>query len=141
GYHPGQPITPEFWLTLPILSRREVQDHFAEITEGPVPPSHLPFLWDSTSGSSGMPLRIKTTQQAQLMWLAIALREELWHRRDFSAKAAVIRRAGGGDALPPQGKHLANWGAPVALVYPTGPAVVLDNRSTFEQQATWLLRE
>jgi len=141
GYHPGQPITAEFWRTVPILTRREVQDHFADITEGPVPQDHLPFIWDSTSGSSGMPLRIKKTQRAQLAWLAATLREELWHRRDFSAKFATIRRTAWNDAFPPDGKRLPNWGAPVALVYPTGPAVVLDNRSTLEQHTAWLLRE
>ena len=141
GYRPGQPITAEFWSSLPILSRREVQDQFAAITEGPVPPDHLPFHWDSTSGSSGMPLKIKTTQRARLIWLATTLREDLWHRRDFSAKFAVIRRIASNDAFPPSGKRLPHWGAPVALVYATGPAVVLDNRSTIEEQAAWLSRE
>ncbi|HKF72566.1 MAG TPA: AMP-binding protein [Stellaceae bacterium] len=139
GYQSGQEITAEFWQTLPVLTRREVQEHFAAITDGSVPAEHLPYVWDSTSGSSGMPLKIKTTHHAQIMWLAATLREELWHRRDFSAKLAVIRRDD--DARPPHGKRFASWEAPVALVYPTGPAVVLDNRSTIEQQATWLLQE
>jgi len=141
GYQSGQEITAEFWQTLPVLTRREVQEHFAAITDGSVPAEHLPYAWDSTSGSSGMPLKIKGTHHAQIMWLAATLREELWHRRDFSAKLAVIRRAPNDDAFPPQGKHLKDWGAPVALVYPTGPCVLLDNRSTIEQQATWLLQE
>jgi phenylacetate-CoA ligase len=141
GYRPGLEITAEFWQTLPILNRREVQDNFAAIVSGPIPPEHLPYSWDSTSGSSGMPLKIKTTRLSQLMWLAATLREEIWHRRDFSAKAAVIRRAPGNDAFPPHGKHHPDWGAPAALVYRTGPAVQLDNNSTIEQQAAWLLRE
>ena len=134
-------MTAAFWQTLPILGRREVQEHFAAITDGPIPVEHLPFAWDSTSGSSGMPLKIKTTRLSQLMWLAATLRDDIWHRRDFSAKAAVIRRITGNDAFPPEGKHLADWGAPVALVYPTGPMVLLDNRSSIEEQAAWLLRE
>ncbi len=141
GYRPGQPITAEFWGTLPILSRREVQDNFAAITDGPTPAAHLPYSWDSTSGSSGMPLKIKKTRLEQLMWLAVTLREELWHRRDFRAKMAIMRIFAAGSASPPEGKRLADWGAPVALVYPTGPAVLLDNRSSTEQQAAWLLRE
>ena len=141
GYRPGQEITLEFWRTLPILSRREVQDNFAAITDGPIPAAHLPYSWDSTSGSSGMPLKIKKTRLERLMWLAATLREELWHRRDVSAKLAVIRRAAANDAFPPEGKRMADWGPPVALVYHTGPAVLLDNRSSTEQQAAWLLRE
>ena len=141
GYRPGLPITAEFWSALPILTRREVQDHFADITEGRVPPDHLPFLWDSTSGSSGMPLKIKRTQRTQLIWLAAALREHLWHRRDFRGKLATIRRTTLNDAFPPDGKRFPDWGAPVAAVYPTGPLLVLDNRSTIEQHTAWLLRE
>src|SRR5215472_12597170 len=64
GYRPGHEITAEFWQTLPILTRREVQEHFAAITDGPIPAEHLPCVWDSTSGSSGMPLKIKGTRHA-----------------------------------------------------------------------------
>lgn len=141
GYQAGQEITEEFWRTLPVLSRREVQEHHAEITDGPVPADHLPYSWDSTSGSSGMPLRVKTTQRSLLMWLTATLREELWHRRDFSAKTAVIRRFSDNDAFPPHGKRVPDWGAPVALIYSTGPAALLDIRSTIEEQAAWLLQE
>ena len=141
GYSPGRKLTSDFWRTLPILSRREVQDNIAEITDGPIPAEHLPETWDSTSGSSGMPLKIRTTWRAQMAWLASALRDDLWHKRDFSAKSAVIRRSSQNDAFPPHGRQHPKWGAPAGLLYCTGPAVQLDNRSTIEQQAEWLLRE
>lgn len=141
GYRPGQIVGSEFWQGVPILRRREVQDNFAAITDGFVPAEHLPETWDSTSGSSGMPLRIRTTRRAQMTWLASALRDDLWHKRDFASKSAVIRRSSAGDAFPPHGKSLLQWGAPAALLYRTGPAVLLDFRSTTQAQAEWLLRE
>lgn len=141
GYRPGQTVSPEFWQSLPVLSRREVQDNLAVINEGFIPADHLPDTWDSTSGSSGMPLKIRTTRRAQMVWLASALRDDLWHKRNFSAKSAVIRRSAAGDAFPPHGKSIAEWGAPAALLYRTGPAAQLDSRSTIEEQAEWLLRE
>src|SRR5262249_55715117 len=42
---------------------------------------------------------------------------------------------------PPAGRHLPNWSTPAALVFETGPTVVLDNRSSIKEMAAWLARE
>jgi len=41
GYRPGQPITAECWGTMPIISRREVEDNFGGIREGATAEAHV----------------------------------------------------------------------------------------------------
>ena len=52
--------------------------------------------------------------------------------------AALMRPAG---FIGPYATRLENWGSPVATVYPTGPAVVLDIRCSIAEQVEWLRRE
>jgi len=140
GYRQGQPITTELWQAIPVLTRRELQENWDEIVCKEIPKAHGRVLQDSTSGSSGMPVKILKTDLMQRLWEAATLRDELWQGRDFQLKMGVIRRDPEG-VVNPSGRRLENWGAPVATVYPTGPLVLMDSRNTTDQQAEWLLRE
>ena len=140
-YRHGQEITPEFWTRLPVLTRREVQDRGAAITTRDVPATHGRILSNATSGSTGTPLQVLTTELAQLIWHAITLRQQFWHKRDLRLKFASIRRDHDNRAFPPDGKPFRDWAMPEGVVYPTGPACLLDNRCTPQEQAEWLRRE
>lgn len=141
GYRRGQEITREFWTRLPVLPRREVQEQGAAITCREPLPEHGRVVADATSGSTGTPLTIAKTELALAVWSAIALRRDDWHPRDLRLKFAAIRRVPDDLALPPAGRSLPDWSPPISAVYPTGPCVLLDNRSTPQEQAEWLLRE
>jgi phenylacetate-coenzyme A ligase PaaK-like adenylate-forming protein len=141
GYRRGQEVTPELWQRLPLLSRRDVQEHAPLLACRDVPAEHGGTMSGGTSGSTGTPLRVLSTELAQLFWQAITLRQQFWHRRDLRLKFASIRREHEDRAFPPDGLAFPNWTVPEGLVYPTGPGVLLDNRSTPAEQAEWLLRE
>ena len=139
GYRPGQSVTDEFLRTLPVLGRREVQEHHDDLLSTRVPPTHGRLIGDATSGSTGMPVRIVKTEHALLTWLALTVREELWHARDWSRVIGVIRRDPEGRSGFPGRRH-PDWGPPLALLYPTGAAELLDTGTSVAQQAEWLLR-
>ena len=139
GYRVGQSITPEFWRTLPLLTRREMQEQRDALLSARPPESHGRQLQDATSGSTGMPVRIVKTDFVQILWHAMTLREELWQRRDWSLKLGVIRRDANGESGYPGRRH-PDWGAPMGMVYTTGPAELLDTRTSVEEQAEWLMR-
>ena len=141
GYRRGQEITRTFWDRLPVLGRREVQEHGDALACRAVPRGHGQLVSSTTSGSTGIPLRTRSTELAQLFWYAITLRQQFWHGRDLRLKFASIRRDSGNRSFPPDGQTYPDWLMPEGVVYPTGPAAVLDNRCTPEEQATWLLRE
>jgi phenylacetate-CoA ligase len=69
----------------------------------------------------------------------LTLRDHYWHGRDFSRSFAAIRYTGSDDALPPKGIQGANWGAATSDTIATGPAYLLNVRSSVEEQVAWLL--
>jgi phenylacetate-CoA ligase len=141
GYRPGREITAEFWAQLPIIGRREVQEQASALACREVPAEHGRTFAGTTSGSTGTPLRTVTTDLAQLLWQAITLRHQSWHGRDLRLKFASIRRDHDNGAFAPDGKAYPDWLLPEGVVYPTGPACLLDNRCTPAEQAQWLMRE
>lgn len=141
GYRRGQEVTPDFWTRLPLLQKRDLQEQGAAALCREFPREHGKVISGSTSGSTGTPLRTATTDLAQLFWQAITLRQQFWHGRDLKLKFATIRRDRDNTAFAPNGRAFPDWLLPEGLVYPTGPACMLDNRCTPAEQAQWLMRE
>lgn len=143
GLKPGEPITGEAWARVPILTRRAVQEAGDKLYARELPPGHGKTTTVATSGSSGMPVRIAKTDLHQFYWDAFYLREELWHGRDFLAKGMAIRRDEARTTLDEKIhiRRMADWGTPISTVYPSGPSLLLDYRSTVADQVEVLLAE
>src|SRR5215472_18927191 len=140
GYRPRQAITPEFWRSLPLLRRSDLQDQGDALRSTSVPAEHGGSFKISTSGSTAMPVSVWRTQlQAQILE-AVVLRKLLWQSCDLRLKFGVIERDPTGASSAPAGRRFLNWGES-AQAYQTGPAVMLDNRSSIAEMADWLLRE
>ncbi len=119
---------------LPLLTRKEMQSDFEALKSSALPAGHgKPMPWQ-TSGSTGQPIRFLRTGLTQLLWNAMALRDHLWHERDFSAKLAAIRANA-------EDKHWPDWGSPVSAVFESGPAATLNAKHPLERQLDWLLQE
>jgi phenylacetate-CoA ligase len=141
--NPQRPFTREQWQQLPLLTRQDLRKAGDSIYSQQVPAAHGSIHLNQTSGSTGEPVKVRGTGLTNLFWRVFTLREHRWHQRDFSAKLAVIRAAGAGQSFgePPDGLTLPNWGAPVNVVYNTGPACTLDIGTDIKVQAQWLHRQ
>jgi phenylacetate-CoA ligase len=144
GFDPGEPITAEAWARLPILTREEVQSAGDKVRCRDLPRQHGETTTGSTSGSTATALVVDRSAIAIFFWNVFTLREAAWHGFDLSGKLAAIRI----DWQRPAGstgfyvKRHDNWGPPLAALYPTGPAAVLDIRHcTIAEQAQWLRQE
>ncbi|HLJ21062.1 MAG TPA: hypothetical protein VKU84_12725 [Stellaceae bacterium] len=140
GYRAGDRVSPELWQRIPVLDRDMVREHDRELRAAEIPKAHGETSEHVTSGSTGRPLRIAKTGLDGLMWAALTLREEVWHRRDLSLPLAAIRRDPSGQSEFPEGRRQETWGFPVGTMFPTGPGFQLDNLTTIEQQVDWLRR-
>ncbi len=130
-------LTPEAWRAVPLLRRADLQRWFGHFLSRALPADHAPVGDVRTSGSTGMPVSAKSTAVTGLFEAALSLRRLDWYGRDFSQKAAVIATMKPHEALPPEGRREPGW-APGAG---TGPAVILNIRSTVDEQIAWLKRE
>jgi phenylacetate-CoA ligase len=130
-YDPDLPLTPERFARLPVLTRRALQQHFEALKSAAPPPAHGAPGETSTSGSTGMPVRVLKTPLTDLVWQSCVLREHLWHRRDPTARLAVIRH--NIEAGEAQG-----WGPAIDIVAKTGPAALLPVSVEVGAQLRWL---
>jgi phenylacetate-CoA ligase len=118
GLEPRALVEPECFAQLAPMGRREVQAwdrlHCRE-----VPARHMPLGEASTSGSTGEPVRVVRTAVNQLDWLAMTMRDHLWHGRDFGGRLAAIRA----NVSAPTERR--DWGLPVSLLFQSGPSLSL----------------
>lgn len=141
GIAPRGGVSPEAWARLPVLTRAEVQKHVQELLAKKPPPGHRQLGQAQTSGSTGTPIRVATSETTRLLWQAFVLREHYWHGRDFNATLAVIRHFGEGvQAAWPEGMALEDWGVPVNLLHASGPGMALDIHTDPREQLQWLAR-
>ncbi|MGN6148264.1 MAG: phenylacetate--CoA ligase family protein [Rhizomicrobium sp.] len=113
---------------LPVMSRRQLQGA-TNLYCTTIPQAHLPTYETRTSGSTGEPVIVQRTAYSQLDWLSTTMREHLWHERDFLAPFCALR------ANIFEETYLRNWGAPAALLRPTGPVLGLPITTSIARQA------
>ncbi|MEO8224087.1 MAG: phenylacetate--CoA ligase family protein [Gammaproteobacteria bacterium] len=119
---------------LPRLGRLDLQGQFDALRSRAVPRSHGPPTEGQSSGSTGTPVRFLRTTATQFYWHTLTVREHLWHQRDFAGKLAAIR-------VRVEDGNLPSWGSPVASLYRTGPAALLNVKADTSSQLDWLVRE
>jgi phenylacetate-CoA ligase len=108
---------------LPVLTRRQLQTAPGELYCAEVPADHLPTHENRTSGATGEPVAVRRTAVTQLIWLAMAMRDHLWHRRDFGGRMASIRAT-----IVKEERH-PDWGPPANLLFRTGTALAIPGRT------------
>jgi len=134
-------IDRAFLQTLPVVSRSDFQSDSETFLSTAPPKEHGPVSFGMTSGSTGRPVRFGRTAATQTLWGAFALRDLLWHRRDWSGKLCVIRWFHRGIAEAPDGIAHPSWGGITDPLFKSGPSAVLNVNSTLEDQLAWLQRE
>ena len=123
GLTPAELATPAGFARLPPLRRRDVQEA-EDLFCGEVPPDHAPVHEVYTSGSTGEPVHVRRTAVNQLLWLGHMVRDELWHRRDLTARRCAIR------ATAQKVVHFKSWGGIVGDLFETGEVLVIPSAST-----------
>ncbi len=135
-------INADVWRTLPVLSKKQIQQNYTELKAKRTPNGHGQHETKVTSGSTGTPIKVEWSDLTTFLWHVAVQRDHLWHQRDFSATLASIRHVrfddDGGTADSPNGLILSDWGPSVAECFNTGAAHVLSIHSTAEEQAAWL---
>ncbi len=139
GLNTDQAWTAGTFSTIPLLSRAELMQHAEHIHCRVLPLKHGAAHQIQTSGSTGQVVTMLRTDVTQLMWLALAMREHLWHQRDFSATLAVIKAVTPTLDDPLEAARIG-WGHPANLLFDTGPSYAQPLAMDVAQQAAWLVR-
>jgi phenylacetate-CoA ligase len=133
-WSPQTALTWETFHRFPLLTRRHLQDHHADLISSAPPVQHGGASLMHTSGSTGAPVSVLRTALDGLFWKAFTLREHVWHRRDLGAKLSAIRQGVSEDESD-------NWGAATEGIIRTGPASTLPVSRDIETQVHWIERQ
>ncbi len=125
---------------LPIMSRRDIQAAGDTLYSTADLPQFGATRFTETSGSTGVPVRIKVAALNDLFWRAYALRDHTWHRRDLTGTLAAIRWAPKAQARPPEGVRRNGWGPVTDIVFGSGEARMLNVDTSVTEQIDWLHR-
>jgi len=139
GFDIDQSWTAEHFARIPLLTRSELMLQEEHIRCHALPPDHGQTYRMQTSGSTGQVVSLQRTDATQRYWLAFAMREHLWHQRDFSATLAIIKAT-----TPTQDDPVlaarTGWGPPASLFHKTGPSYSQPLSMPVAQQLEWLER-
>jgi phenylacetate-CoA ligase len=134
GLTGGEPPTPESWLRIPLLTREDIRLRLSDLACGRAPPGHGNIRQNRTSGSTGEPLEVITTQVSGLVWESLAFRSNLWHERDFSGRFVAIRS--GRYARDPLAVYdLPTWGPIAPPIHEAGPMTIFHHTMPVPRQA------
>lgn len=145
--NPDIAITAENWSRLPTMTRQDVQTLGDRLNARSVPQAHGKITNATSGGSSGVPVRVRKTALDNLIWAAMHVRDEIWHREDPRGRIARIRRVFPGctpaqEALmrSPKGITLPNWGPPIDPLWETGEIALMDDRVPIPDQIAFMQR-
>jgi phenylacetate-CoA ligase len=146
GIDPDAELTEAAWARLPVLTRHDVQRGGANL-HASTPPSLGGITETASGGSTGVPVRVRKTALDNLLWNAIHIREEIWHREEPGGTLARIR--GFPAHFTPlqiaamqsrDGLILPNWGPPTSLLWRTGRIGLVSYMMPIPDQAEFLRR-
>lgn len=137
GVDPENAALPDLQ-KLPLLSRTELQAQFEQINCRNIPRLHKRYSENKSSGTTGQTVTVRRTEVCMLFWLALTLREHVWHQRDFTGTLAVIRPAIAELDVDRKGIVMPDWGPPVALLFDSGRAFAMNMQTDVARQAEWL---
>ncbi|MGE0875040.1 MAG: phenylacetate--CoA ligase family protein [Burkholderiales bacterium] len=127
-------LDPESFRRWPILDKRDLAGNEPRFCADTVPREHGRILTGSTSGSSGVPVKLAYTDVAQFQFHALVVRNHLWHGLDLSAKLCAI------NSLLEDGTQAA-WSPVTAAAFRTGPAAMLSSSNDTDVLLDWLIDE
>jgi phenylacetate-CoA ligase len=99
---------------LPPITKRDLQDAGDRFRCEKIPEDHGQIGLASTSGSTGEPVDVNKTEINQMFWMAMAIRDHSWFKRDPRMRMSSIR------ANNKEYGIWESWGRPMSMLTRTG---------------------
>lgn len=134
-FGPKDEIRWEAWEDIPTFTRGEAQEAEDALFARNMPAKTGSYRAETTSGSTGMPLKIRCSGLVSLMSASINQRIFDWHGVDTDNSFAFILDSHGSFAYP-EGLSGKNWN----FENPVAPGFQLSISSSVKEQVEWLSR-
>jgi len=141
GLGPGNPLTEQAWLRMPVLTRKELQDNRDAYLAQTVPKVFGKQGGIRTSGSTGRPVRVNKSAFDQFLFQCMMLRGLFWNNADPSGNLAKITiEVDGPGGAKTEPSIAANWGPGMEIMVRSGKVATLDVRNPLERQWAFLAK-
>ena len=134
GLKPRDLGTPQGFVRLPVMTRRDMKAAGNDLYCKTIPASHRPHGSAITSGSTGEPVKVQKTAINSILWQANMMRDHFWNQRNFDERLLVIRSSEIVEVTEQEG-----WGQPVGLLFPSGRARVVPITTDLKDQIRHIL--
>ena len=148
GLRPGGRVSAAAWRRLPILTRKDLQTQGEKLASRALPPAFGPTEVVSSGGSSGVPVRVRKSALDNVLWEAVTIRAEIWHRDSFDETLVRMRGVPGtltgaqqAAANSKRGLVLPDWGHPASLIWRTGKIALINHKQPTRVIADFLLEQ
>lgn len=135
-FRAGDAIDWDRWQDIPILTRQEAQENFEALSARSLPPAAGAAVEDTSSGSTGRPLRHLTNDLQYLGAACCSERFFRWHGLRPEALTARIRATKHPEAVYPGGRLRRSW----RVGHDESPAMDLTVATATASQIEWLRR-
>jgi phenylacetate-CoA ligase len=125
--------------TLPIVTRRDLQDHADALLSTKIPARVGRQYPKRSSGSTGEPVKVVRTELEQVYWRALTIRDHLWHGRDLGGTLCTIRASARNSGRADEAVR-KGWGAAADFFGGTGKLAMIPLATDIGRQAAWLRR-
>jgi phenylacetate-coenzyme A ligase PaaK-like adenylate-forming protein len=125
GFEPSRLKSLDDLQRLPSMTRRDVQSGFDDILSRRLPGRTVFIGEKATSGTSGVPVRVRVTNTHNTVWTAVTLRNYVWTGVAGDSRVAGIRELEGEACDRPEGLDLPTWGGLLGRSFKTGRASAL----------------
>lgn len=136
----------KLFLSLPILRKLDLRDHEAAFHAERLPDDETPGKDAQSSGTTGMPVRVRHTRRSNRMFYLLKQREYRWFRFDPGGMLAVIRyarnllpRSDGSLIAEGESYRVDSWPY-VGVDFSTGPSMAFSTLNSPDDQVAWLRR-
>ena len=138
-FRPDGSIDFTRWHEIPIVKRQDLVDHRESMLAANVPPHHGQAEDYETSGSTGVPIKVRSNGIATLAGRAAEFRALNWHQVDFSEVLCQIV-SDPTVARWPEGAHSGPWGPPWAYGTSAGRMVAISMYDGYDQMLEFIGR-
>jgi phenylacetate-CoA ligase len=128
------------WNEIPIVRRQDIVEHGPRMLATALPAGHGPTSQSSTSGTSGAPIALTSTQVAHIALNGNRYRYYTWHGIDTSRDCCSVFGDDPAVAAWPEGQVLGPWGPDWDIDSLDGTLVRINRLTPYERVVDFIER-
>lgn len=137
---PNGDIDWDRWSEIPIVRRKDIVDHGDQMLARELPAGHGEMTTSSTSGTSGAPITLTSTQLAHVALNGNRFRYYRWHDVDWTRDCCSVAGDDRSVAAWPDGEMLGPWGPTWDMDALDGTLMRVNRLTPYEQIVEFMAR-